>query len=110
MDWSNDRDVELEAIRRKYVSYGVLFRMNAHNIKIIPPNYSNFSSFFQSVCVLGYCLTPLAISLIICRMILVVDQTNFTFFLRLATSTAGFVWATYGKSEEKHYLFVVISN
>jgi len=52
-------------------------------------------SFFQSVCVLGYCLTPLALSLIVCRAILVVTQTNFTFFLRLLTSTAGFLWATY---------------
>lgn len=55
----------------------------------------SFRSFFQSVCVLGYCLTPLAVSLIICRAILVVNQTNFTFFLRLLTSTAGFLWATY---------------
>jgi hypothetical protein len=55
----------------------------------------SFSSFFQSVCVLGYCLTPLAVSLIVCRAILVVTQTNFTFFLRLLTSTGGFLWATY---------------
>lgn len=54
-------------------------------------------SFFQSVCVLGYCLTPLALSLIVCRIILIAQQTNFLFFLRLVTSTAGFVWATYGE-------------
>lgn len=39
-------------------------------------------------------------------MILVVDQTNFTFFLRLATSTAGFVWATYGEFRiDAHSIF-----
>lgn len=54
-------------------------------------------SFFQSVCVLGYCLTPLAISLIVCRMILVMQQTNLLFFLRLLTTTGGFAWATYGE-------------
>jgi hypothetical protein len=57
-------------------------------------------SFFQSVCVLGYCLTPIAIALIICRMILVMVQTNFLFFLRLITTAGGFGWATYG---EKHF-------
>lgn len=67
------------------------------------------SSFFQSVCVLGYCLTPLAVSLIICRMILVVTQTNFTFFLRLATSTAGFVWATYGESSMRWWICALFS-
>jgi protein YIPF6 len=53
-------------------------------------------SFFQSVCVLGYCLTPLAISLIACRTILVMTQTNLLFFFRLVASAAGFMWATYG--------------
>jgi len=52
-------------------------------------------SFFQSVCVLGYCLTPLAVSLIVCRLILFTTQTNFTFFIRLLTSFGGFAWATY---------------
>lgn len=47
------------------------------------------------MCVLGYCLTPLALALIVCRAILLVSQTNFTFFLRLITSAAGFAWATY---------------
>lgn len=58
-------------------------------------------SFFQSVCVLGYCLTPLAIALLVCRMILVMTQTNFLFFLRLLTTTGGFAWATYGENEFK---------
>ncbi|XP_037811548.1 protein YIPF6 [Lucilia sericata] len=52
-------------------------------------------SFFQSVCVLGYCLTPVAISLIVCRIILLAKQTKLLFFLRLLTTTMGFSWATY---------------
>lgn len=52
-------------------------------------------SFFQSVCVLGYCLTPCAIALIVCRIILVAEQTAFLFFLRLVIAQIGFGWATY---------------
>ncbi|KAH8377157.1 hypothetical protein KR093_003719 [Drosophila rubida] len=65
-------------------------------------------SFFQSVCVLGYCLTPVALALIICRVILLSWQTRFLFFLRLVTTTLGFAWATYasfiflGQSQPPH--------
>ena len=57
-----------------------------------------FSSFFQSVCVLGYCVGPLAIALIICRCILIVDeQTTMLFIIRFATVVVGFGWSTFGK-------------
>ncbi|XP_055918933.1 protein YIPF6 [Eupeodes corollae] len=52
-------------------------------------------SFFQSVCVLGYCLTPVAVALIVCRVILLATQTKLLFFLRLVTTMIGFFWATY---------------
>lgn len=53
-------------------------------------------SFFQSVCVLGYCLTPLTISLVCCKIILILfTQTGFFFFLRIVISLCGFLWATY---------------
>lgn len=53
-------------------------------------------SFFQSVCVLGYCLTPLAISLLGCKIVLILfTQTGFFFFLRILISIGGFLWATY---------------
>ncbi|KRT81652.1 hypothetical protein AMK59_5332 [Oryctes borbonicus] len=52
-------------------------------------------SFFQSVCVLGYCLLPIAIALIMCRVILLTEQTNLWFFLRFGVSMTGFAWATY---------------
>uniref|UniRef100_A0A8D9EJ75 Protein YIPF n=1 Tax=Cacopsylla melanoneura TaxID=428564 RepID=A0A8D9EJ75_9HEMI len=54
-----------------------------------------FSSFFQSVCVLGYCLLPLAMSLVLCRVILFVQQTHFLFFLRFVITMVGFGWATF---------------
>ncbi|KAL4715473.1 hypothetical protein ACJJTC_009099 [Scirpophaga incertulas] len=49
------------------------------NCKLLGGNIS----FFQSVCVLGYCLFPIALSLVICRVILFTTQTTFLFFLRL---------------------------
>lgn len=56
-----------------------------------------FRSFFQSVCVLGYCLLPTGLALIVCRIILLAEQTNLLFFLRFAVSMVGFAWATYGR-------------
>uniref|UniRef100_A0A0K8TQL9 Protein YIPF n=1 Tax=Tabanus bromius TaxID=304241 RepID=A0A0K8TQL9_TABBR len=52
-------------------------------------------SFFQSVCVLGYCLTPVALALAVCRIILLAKQTTILFILRLITTLIGFLWATY---------------
>ncbi|KAI5706669.1 protein YIPF6 [Diaphorina citri] len=52
-------------------------------------------SFFQSVCVLGYCLLPLAMSLVLCRVILFATQTNFLFFIRFLITMFGFGWATF---------------
>uniref|UniRef100_T1H782 Protein YIPF n=1 Tax=Megaselia scalaris TaxID=36166 RepID=T1H782_MEGSC len=52
-------------------------------------------SFFQSVCVLGYCLTPIAVALLVCRVILLSTQTKIMFFLRLLTTIFGFSWSTY---------------
>lgn len=56
-------------------------------------------SFFQSVCVLGYCLTPIAVALLVCRVILLQSQTKVLFFLRLFTTIFGFSWSTYGELE-----------
>ncbi|XP_055388105.1 protein YIPF6 [Condylostylus longicornis] len=52
-------------------------------------------SFFQSVCVLGYCLTPLAVALTICAVLLKVNSSKVIFVLRLITTSIGFFWATY---------------
>jgi len=54
-------------------------------------------SFFQSLCVLGYCLLSPAIALLLCRLIVVLfpQQTTTTFFIRLAVTVFGFCWATF---------------
>lgn len=52
-------------------------------------------SFFQSVCVLGYCLLPTTLALLVCRLILMTKQTNFLFTLRCFVTMIGFGWATF---------------
>ncbi|XP_011498827.1 PREDICTED: protein YIPF6 [Ceratosolen solmsi marchali] len=55
-------------------------------------------SFFQSVCVLGYCLLPTAIALIICRIILLASQTVYLFTIRFLITTTGLLWAIYAST------------
>jgi len=57
-------------------------------------------SFFQSVCVLGYCLLPLAVSLLVCRIILFADhQTTILLILRGLVVLIGFAWATFASMQ-----------
>jgi len=50
-------------------------------------------SFFQSVCVLGYCLLPLAGALVLCRILLLVEQNTLLFLLRCGFTLIAFIWA-----------------
>jgi len=52
-------------------------------------------SFFQSVCVLGYCLFPTIVSLLVCWLVLLFPQTTALFAIRLVVTCLGFGWATY---------------
>ncbi|XP_050714883.1 protein YIPF6-like [Eriocheir sinensis] len=52
-------------------------------------------SFFQSVCVLGYCLLPSCLSLILCRLILIAPPNKILFVIRFFVTCIGFVWATF---------------
>lgn len=55
-------------------------------------------SFFQSVCVLGYCLLPTAMALIVCRIMLLYTQTTLLFLIRFMFTIIGFAWATYAST------------
>ncbi|EFO19763.2 hypothetical protein LOAG_08732 [Loa loa] len=62
------------------------------NTKLIGGNIS----FFQSLCVLGYCLLPPGLAAVVCKFIEInSEQTAFLFALRLLVTTAGFIWAIY---------------
>lgn len=46
---------------------------------------------------LGYCVLPLAVAMVVCRVILLAEQTTLLFFVRLIIVVIGFGWATFGK-------------
>eukprot|EP00112_Aurelia_sp_Birch-Aquarium-sp1_P013988 Seg2995.5 transcript_id=Seg2995.5/GoldUCD/mRNA.D3Y31 product="Protein YIPF6" protein_id=Seg2995.5/GoldUCD/D3Y31 len=52
-------------------------------------------SFFQSVCVLGYCVLPLTIALILCKIILLSHQTTALFAIRCLIVFFMFGWSTF---------------
>merc|ERR1719273_1323746 len=51
------------------------------------------------VCVLGYCLLPLALSLVLCRIILIHSPTTFLVVLRCLVTLAGFCWSTFASMQ-----------
>uniref|UniRef100_A0AC34FHE4 Protein YIPF n=1 Tax=Panagrolaimus sp. ES5 TaxID=591445 RepID=A0AC34FHE4_9BILA len=53
-------------------------------------------SFFQSVCVLGYCLMPLVVTSFLCHLIPhILPLNSLSLGLKLLSAAFGFGWATY---------------
>ncbi|XP_018650948.1 yip1-related [Schistosoma mansoni] len=53
-------------------------------------------SFLQTVCVLGYCILPLVIGLVICRLLLLASSNSvFVFIIRLFIVISGLVYSSY---------------
>nr|XP_046268002.1 protein YIPF6 [Scatophagus argus] len=55
-------------------------------------------SFFQSLCVLGYCIMPLTVAMVVCRIILIGGTGNVSFAVRLVVVTASFGWSTFAST------------
>jgi protein YIPF6 len=51
-------------------------------------------SFFQSVCVLGYCVFPLTVASAVC---LIVSAFHAPFFVKAIIVVVGFLWSTRGE-------------
>uniref|UniRef100_A0A8D0G1Q7 Protein YIPF n=1 Tax=Sphenodon punctatus TaxID=8508 RepID=A0A8D0G1Q7_SPHPU len=51
-------------------------------------------SFFQSLCVLGYCVLPLTVAMVVCRLVLLADTGTIGFIVRLIVVIAMFGWST----------------
>ncbi|OXB62658.1 hypothetical protein ASZ78_006477 [Callipepla squamata] len=51
-------------------------------------------SFFQSLCVLGYCVLPLTVAMLVCRLVLLAGAGTGSFVLRLLVVLAMFAWST----------------
>ncbi|TFK15441.1 rho-related GTP-binding protein RhoV [Platysternon megacephalum] len=51
-------------------------------------------SFFQSLCVLGYCVLPLTVAMLVCRLVLLASSGTVSFIVRLVVVMAMFGWST----------------
>uniref|UniRef100_A0A663LKK1 Protein YIPF n=1 Tax=Athene cunicularia TaxID=194338 RepID=A0A663LKK1_ATHCN len=51
-------------------------------------------SFFQSLCVLGYCVLPLTVAMLVCRLVLLAGSGTVSFVIRLIVVVAMFGWST----------------
>uniref|UniRef100_A0A8C9ENG3 Protein YIPF n=1 Tax=Pavo cristatus TaxID=9049 RepID=A0A8C9ENG3_PAVCR len=51
-------------------------------------------SFFQSLCVLGYCVLPLTVAMLVCRLVLLAGSGTVSFIIRLIVVMAMFAWST----------------
>ncbi|XP_065668809.1 protein YIPF6 isoform X2 [Hydra vulgaris] len=52
-------------------------------------------SFFQSVCVLGYCVLPLVAALIVCKIILLAKSTTLLFTIRCLVVMVTMIWSCF---------------
>ncbi|XP_077395213.1 protein YIPF6 [Festucalex cinctus] len=56
-------------------------------------------SFFQSLCVLGYCILPLTAAMVLCRLVLLgIAGGAVSFAVRLAAVAAAFGWSTFASA------------
>ena len=71
-----------------------------------------FRSFFQSVCVLGYCVLPLTLALVACKILLALAGSTSTtiFAIRCAIVVATLVWSCFGKLLRNYQLFKQIND
>jgi hypothetical protein len=57
-------------------------------------------SFLQSVCVLGYCLLPLSVALLLCRLVLLASAQSVALFaVRGVAVLVGLAWASYASMQ-----------
>lgn len=54
-------------------------------------------SFFQSLCVLGYCVLPLTVAMLVCRLVLLAGAGTVSFIVRLVVVVAMFGWSMLGE-------------
>ncbi|KAJ8247139.1 hypothetical protein GJAV_G00259210 [Gymnothorax javanicus] len=55
-------------------------------------------SFFQSLCVLGYCILPLTVAMVVCRLMLLGGTGAISFAIRLIVVVASFGWSTFAST------------
>ncbi|XP_032701466.1 protein YIPF6 isoform X2 [Lontra canadensis] len=53
-------------------------------------------SFFQSLCVLGYCILPLTVAMLVCRLVLLAEPGPINFMVRFFVVIVMFAWSIVG--------------
>jgi len=77
-----------------FTQFFVLFWFGSAVITVNSKLLGGSISFFQSVCVLGYCIAPLVFALIFCRLVLFATQDAFMFALRFLVTLLAFGWSS----------------
>lgn len=55
-------------------------------------------SFFQSLCVLGYCIMPLTVAMVVCRLIFLGSSGKIGFAFRFVVVVTSFGWSTFAST------------
>lgn len=93
-DKANDMNDGGPQFAEVFVIYWVGAIIVTLNIKLLGGSIS----FFQSICVLGYCVLPLTLALIICRIVLLAPHSTALFIVRLIIVIAAFGWSTFAST------------
>src|SRR3569832_2053163 len=75
--------------------------------------YSFSRSVFQCVCVLGYCLLPIACAALTTMILTYIMSTSapmLTFMVKLTLAVVAFLWAIYGMRNLLLFFYYVIMN
>ncbi|XP_022079656.1 protein YIPF6-like [Acanthaster planci] len=92
---SGDKEPKGTAIEAQFSEVFALIAFGAIMVALNSKLLGGVISIFQSVCVLGYCILPLVISLIICRLIMLSEDSTLLFIIRLVLVICAFIWSTF---------------
>jgi len=77
-----------------FTQFFILFWVGSAVITLNTKLLGGSISFFQSVCVLGYCIAPLVGALLFCRLILFASNGSFLFLCRFIVTLLAFGWSS----------------
>ena len=77
-----------------FTQFFILFWVGSSVITLNTKLLGGSISFFQSVCVLGYCIAPLVAALILSRFILIAENGPFLFAMRFVITMLAFGWCS----------------
>ncbi|XP_067944138.1 protein YIPF6-like [Watersipora subatra] len=82
----------------EFATFFVIFWVGALVITLNAVLLGGSLSTFQCMCVLGYCVLPLAVSLTFCKVILLVSQTTGLFVIRCGLVLLSLFWSIFAST------------